>query len=93
MVPGSVSGLRNPLDEAAITMHFLAGNQPRQAQFHILAFTPRGALLWPAGSDPLALRIAEGNYRGGHPCASTRSGAETRIRLGRTMARAYQFER
>ena len=97
MLPGSVSGLHNPRDEAQTTIRYPAGKQVLQGRFHILAFTPRGTLHWPAGSDPLALRIAEGVYRNGQPFPNTRGGdrrvAENLVKIGRLTGRPYQFDR
>lgn len=97
ILPGSVNGLRNPRDEPQTTIRYLAGKRPVQGRFHIIAFTPRGSLQWPAGSDPLALRIAEGTYRNGQPVPNTRGSdhrvAENLLQIGRLTARPYQFDR
>ena len=96
ILPGAVNGLRNPRDEAETTIRYLAGNQSLQGRFHIIAFSPRGALHWPAGSDPLALRVAAGAYRNGQPSPNTRDshggGAENRFKIGRVTARPYRFD-
>ena len=97
ILPGSVSGLRNPRDEPAITIRYLAANQATSGLFFLLAFSPRGSLLWPSGADPLALRIAEGSYRNGQPTPNTRSRsggiAESHLQIGRITARPYQFDK
>ena len=97
LLPGSLNGLRNPRDEPPVTLRYLAANQPVTGSFHLLAFSPRGALLWPAGADPLVLRIAEGARRTGQAAPNTRSrsggGAENRLHSGRLTARPYQFDR
>lgn len=93
ILPSPAGGLRNPRDEPATTIRFLAGKQPLQGSFHILAFTPRGTLQWPAGSDPLVLRIAEGSYRNGQAVANNRGLAENLVGVGRLTARPYQFDR
>ena len=97
MLPGSVNGLRNPRDEPPTTIRYLAAKQPVTACFHLLAFSPRGALLWPPGTDPLALRIAEGAYRNGQPTPNTHGSshqvAENLLQIGRLTARPYQFDR
>ena len=97
MLPGSVSGLRNPRDDAPATIRFTSANQPVIGRFHILAFSPRGTLLWPLGADPLTLRIAEGAYRNGQPTPNTRGRshniAESLLHIGRLTARPYQFDR
>ena len=93
--PGAVNGVRNPRDEPERTIRYLSGKRPCQGDFHLIAFTARGGLLWPAGSDPVALRIAEGGYRHGQPSPNIRDGArgiaENRVKIGRITARPYQF--
>jgi len=96
ILPGSVNNVRNPRDEPEITLRYFTGRQPVQGRFHLIAFTPRGALLWPAGSDPLVLRIAEGGYRNGQPAPNTRGSnrciAENPLQIGRITARAYRID-
>ena len=96
ILPGSVNNVRNPRDEAEITLRYLTGKQPVQGRFHLIAFSPRGALLWPAGSDPLVLRIAEGGYRNGQPTPNTRGSnrriAENQLQIGRITTRAYRID-
>jgi hypothetical protein len=91
LLPGAVNGLRNPRDEPQSTIRYLAGTQPVQGRFHILAFSPRGALLWPAGSDPLALRLGDGGRRHGQPVPN--SCGESCLKIGRVTARPYPFDR
>jgi hypothetical protein len=91
LLPGAVNGVRNPRDEPQSTIRYLAASQPVQGRFHILAFSPRGALLWPAGSDPLALRIGDGGHRHGQPVPN--SCGESWVKIGRVTARAYPFDR
>lgn len=97
MLPGSVSSRRNPRDEPPTTIRYLAAHQPATGCFHLLAFSPRGTLLWPRGADPLVLRIAEGAYRNGQPTPNTRGRshaiAESVLQIGRLTARPYQFDR
>ncbi len=96
ILPGSVDDIRNPRDEPETTIRYLTGRQPVQGRFHIIAFTPRGTLHWPAGSDPLVLRIAEGGYRNGQPSpnirGATHSTAENLLRIGRVTARPYRID-
>lgn len=91
LLPGAVDGVRNPRDEPEATLRYRTGRQAVQGRFHILAFGPRGTLLWPAGSDPLALRIADGAYRNGQPAPNSR--AESCLKIGRVTARPYPFDR
>lgn len=97
LLPGAVNGLRNPRDEAETTIRYQSGKQTIEGRFHILAFTPRGGLLRPAGSDPVALRIADGSYRDRQPRANTRKSGnrvvESTLRIGRINARPYRFDR
>lgn len=96
LLPGAVKGLRNPRDEPETVIRYQAGQQTIEGRFHILAFNPRGGLQWPAGSDPLALRIAEGAYRNRQPAANTRGAnknvVENTLRIGRLNARPYRFD-
>jgi type II secretory pathway pseudopilin PulG len=96
LLPGGVKGLRNPRDEPETKIRYQAGQQTIEGRFHILAFNSRGGLHWPAGSDPLALRIAEGAYRNRQPTANARGGdrkvAENTLRIGRLTARPYRFD-
>jgi len=95
ILPGAVNGVRNPRDEPASSIRYRSGNRSNEGRFHIIAFTPRGTLYWPAGSDPVALRVAEGVYRNGQPSPNIRGGArgvaEYRLRIGRITARPYLF--
>jgi len=97
ILPGGVNGLRNPRDEAPSTIRYFAAKQPVTGSFHILAFSPRGTLLWPPGSAPMVLRIAEGTYRNGQPTPNTHGSshdaAENLLHIGRLTARPYQFDR
>ena len=92
LLPGAFNGVRNPRDEPEIPLRYLTGKQPVQGRFHLIAFTPRGALHWPAGADPLVLRIAEGGYRNGQPEPNTHSVAENRLQIGRITARPYRID-
>jgi type II secretory pathway pseudopilin PulG len=96
LLPGAVKGLRNPRDEPETTIRYQSGRQVIEGRFHILAFNPRGGLHWPAGSDPLTLRIAEGAYRDRQPSANTRGSdrkvVENTLKIGRLTARPYRFD-
>jgi prepilin-type N-terminal cleavage/methylation domain-containing protein len=94
---GDEQSIRNAMDEPAITLKYLRGEDEIQIEVHALAFTPRGRLHWPVGSDPVLIRLAEGSYRGKrknpvlHFQGDEPSVAETRIRIGRTLARSYRL--
>jgi len=95
LLPGGVSGLRNPRDEPESTIRYLSGQRLIQGNFHILAFNARGGLLSPSGSDPVCLRIAEGTYRNRQPTANASRKdriAENNLRIGRLTARPYRFD-
>ena len=95
LLPGAVMGLRNPRDEPETIIRYQSGQQTIEGRFHIIAFNPRGGLHWPAGSDPLTLRIADGAYRNRQPAANARSNqsaAENILKIGRLTARPYRFD-
>lgn len=58
---GEIAGLANPLDAAPLELRWQDGRQ--RATVHVLAFTPRGGLAWPAGSKPVALTLGSGALR------------------------------
>jgi len=94
---GEVQSIRNILDESEITLSYFQGQREIQIQVHAIAFTPRGRLHWPVGSDPMLIRLAEGHYRPEekkptiHFHGPDQSSAETQIRIGRTFARSYRL--
>lgn len=94
LLGGEVDGVRNPLDEPQITLRYGTGAKALEISVHSLAFGPRGGLHWPSGSDPMALRIAEGAYRNGKASPNfsggNRTPAETRLKIGRIVARPYR---
>jgi type II secretory pathway pseudopilin PulG len=93
VLPGAINGLRNPRDEPQTTIRYNSGQQPIQGLFHIIAFTPRGGLHWPAGSDPVAMRVAAGTYRNHHPSPNNRnSNAENHLTIGRVIARPHHSD-
>lgn len=95
LLPGGVSGLRNPRDEAEALIRYVSAKKVIEARCHILAFNTRGGLLSPAGSDPVALRIAEGSYRGRQPSANAKRAdrvAENTLKIGRITARPYHLD-
>lgn len=94
LIPGEVDGIPNPLDSAELTVDFGARRGP--VKVHALAINPRGRLRYPAGSNPVALRLAEGVYRNGVPVPNGAAGngkvVENRIKIGRVSARPYRFD-
>lgn len=92
-LPGAVDGIENPLDCEEISVSF-PGKTPLRV--HGLIFRSQGGLQFPAGSGPIAIRIAEGSYRAGKPTPDLRAGqstvAENRIKIGRVTGRAYLID-
>jgi hypothetical protein len=90
---GAGDGVENPLDRPLISID-CAGRSPMLV--HPIAFHPQGGLLYPPGSGPLAIRIAEGSYRAGKATPDHRAAqtaiTENRIKIGRVTARAYLIE-
>ncbi len=86
------NGLANPLDGDKITLDYGKG----QVSAHVVVFNPRGGLAYPAGSGPIAMRVAEGAYRNGVATPNRRAGSgtipENLIRIGRVTARPYRID-
>lgn len=94
LIPGDVDGLPNPIGGTELDIEF--GAKFTKITVHALAFNPRGRLLHPTGSSPVALRIAEGVYRNGTRVPARRAGSdepmETRLKIGRISARSYRLD-
>jgi prepilin-type N-terminal cleavage/methylation domain-containing protein len=93
LIGGEVEdGLANPLDGDKVTLSDGKG----QVKAHAVVFNPRGGLQYPAGSRPVAMRVAEGNYRNGEAKPNRRAGSgtipENLIRIGRVTARPYRID-
>ena len=95
LIPGSVDDVENPLDLPQITINY-GGTKNLSVEVHAIAFNPRGGLHLPVGSAPIALRIAEGNYRNGiatpYERGTQKSITENRLRIGRVTARPYRLD-
>lgn len=95
LLGGQVDGLDNPMDAATLTISDGA-TVPRQFTVHALVFDPRGGLVYPVGSMPVAMRVAEGGYRGGQPVPCQRNTAgrvsESRLKIGRLTAYSYRLD-
>lgn len=95
LIPGSVDTVENPLDLPQINIRY-GGTNNLSVEVHAIAFNPRGGLHFPAGSTPVALRIAEGNYRNGtatpYERGTQKSITENRLRIGRVTARPYRLD-
>lgn len=94
LIGGDTGGLENPLDRQKLQITYGTGNKARTIQVHGIAFNPRGGLHHPRGSMPVALRIAEGAYRGGKATPNRRGEtiAENRLKIGRVTARPYRMD-
>ncbi len=100
LLPGDVDqDVPNPIRPAEdkITITY-GGLKNHTVKVHALAFNSRGGLSYPTGSTPVALRIAEGGYRGTppKPTANERGQekaiSENRLKIGRVTARPYQID-
>lgn len=95
LIPGSVDGVANPIDQPEVTITY-GGTKNLNVKVHAIAFNSRGGLAYPTGSAPIALRIAEGGYRGGKATPNMRGEAKTitesRLKIGRVTARPYQID-
>lgn len=88
---GDVDGVSNPMDGEQVTINY-GGTRNLSAKVHIIAFNACGGLHYPPGSTPVAVRIAEGGYRGGKVISNRRPGAENRLKIGRVTARPYRTD-
>lgn len=95
LIPGDVNKVVNPLDQPEITLTY-GGTKNLSVKVHAIAFNSRGGLHYPAGSTPIAVRIAEGGYRGGKATPNKRgtqqSITENRLKIGRVTARPYRSD-
>jgi hypothetical protein len=66
-----VDGVANPIDQPQITIRY-GGAKNLSVKVHAIVFNSRGGLHHPQGSTPIALRIAEGAYRGGKASGNLR---------------------
>jgi hypothetical protein len=92
LLGGAVDGLENPMDGDELTISY-GSTKPHTVKVHAIAFNSRGGLHYPHGSSPIAMRIAEGNYRSGEAKPFQRGDdktiAENRLKIGRITARPY----
>lgn len=95
LIPGSVDGVENPLDLPQVTLNY-GGTKNLRVNVHAIAFNPRGGLHHPLGSGPVAMRIAEGNYRDGkatpYQTGARKTVSENRLKIGRVTARPYRLD-
>jgi prepilin-type N-terminal cleavage/methylation domain-containing protein len=88
-LPEDLDGLRNVTRGDKVQLKWRDGGN--QASVHALAFTPRGGLAWPTGSDPVAVKIGSGFYRDGQP-VPTAGGGHSGMRIGRVVARPWRLD-
>lgn len=90
-----VDGVDNPLDADELTISY-GTKKPLTVNVHAIAFNPRGGLHYPAGSTPVVMRVAEGNYRNRKATPFKRGDAgviaENRLKIGRVIARPYRID-
>ena len=95
LIDDNVGGMKNPLDAPELTISYGA-NRQRVVTVHAIVFNSRGGLVYPAGSPPVVVRVAEGNYRSGRPVPFRRGNAKTisenLIRIGRVAGRPYRID-
>ena len=94
LLGGGVDGADNPMDGAPLTISDGAAS-PRILAVHALAFTPRGALHYPTGSLPVAVRVAEGGYQAGQATPLRRGAGgipESRLQVSRLTAHSYRTD-
>lgn len=93
LLGGQVDGVDNPLDGPELNVTY-GKNKPVSVKVHGLVFNTRGGLLFPSGSTPVALRVAEGTFRNGlalpYKRGDTGAVTENRLKIGRITARPYQ---
>jgi type II secretory pathway pseudopilin PulG len=95
LIGGDVDGLDNPIDQPEITISY-SGDKSGTARVHAIVFNSRGGLHYPVGSSPVALRIAEGNYRNGKATPYQHGDAkivsENRLQIGRVIGRPHRID-
>ena len=95
LIGGQVDGVDNLMDGNKLTIAYGAA-MPLIMEVHAIAFNPYGKLHHPAGSAPVALRIAKGSYRGGRAIPDKIGGSglitENRLLVGRVTSRPYRID-
>lgn len=95
LIGGKVDGIENPLDGKQVRISY-GSPKATTVTVHAIAFNPRGGLCHPPGSTPIAMRLAEGNYRDGKAFPFRRGEsatiAENRLKIGRITARPYRTD-
>lgn len=88
----------NPIDPKNKISVTYGGTKNLKVNVYAIAFNSRGGLSYPVGSTGIALRIAEGGYRG-TPAKATPNKrgtnkiiSENRLKIGRVTGRPYQID-
>ena len=96
LLGGKVDGVENPLDGPKHTITYGSDAKPQTVKVRVIGFNSRGGLRLPAGSSPIVMRIAEGNYRSGVATpfkrADSQTVSENRLKIGRIIARPYRID-
>jgi prepilin-type N-terminal cleavage/methylation domain-containing protein len=94
LMDGDMDGIQNLRDTAKVIINY-GGAKNLQTQSHTLIFNSRGGILWPSGSLPIGLRLAEGGYQNGKAIAKKRPDhrgiQENQLRIGRVTGRPYEI--
>lgn len=80
---GGAGGLRNAFDQPETKVSLKSERSSPMHRCRLLVVSPRGGLRFPAGSDPLLLRIVD----------AKKPGNEERLRIGRIVARTWRTGR
>lgn len=86
---GGEEGLDNLLDREKANLTWKNGDE--SGTLPALVFSPRGGLLAPSGSESVVVVLGGGTYRNGEP-RRTRDSGTRKVRIGRAVARAWNFD-
>lgn len=90
---GVIGSLANPMDAPKRSIQY-ATSRTIEAEVRGVAFNARGRLIYPVGSSPAVIRIAEGGYPRGVPTPMRRGSdqriSDTWLKIGRVTGRAYE---
>jgi hypothetical protein len=87
---GKIRDFENLLDQEKVRLSWKDGQN--SATVHALVFNTRGGLAWPSGSDPVAVKVGNGNYRNGRPMEISGGGGHNSLRIGRVVARPWRLD-
>jgi prepilin-type N-terminal cleavage/methylation domain-containing protein len=86
---GRIRDFDNLLEQDKVQLSWKDGQN--SASVHALVFNTRGGLAWPSGSDPVAVKVGNGNYRDGKAMPIKGGGASS-LRIGRVVARPWRLD-